>query len=132
MKSFLLFSIMMLSMSAFGQNNIVSVVSSEPLDSNDIRVLSLLNVQHGELKAVVLVEVNGEVQEQKFIVRTRPCRCDPEKPTHYYFLTSDRRVVINISDISANLIVDRYDINIPDETAMNISTNEPRMSTKRQ
>jgi hypothetical protein len=131
MKSLFLFFLVMLSVSAFSQNNIVSVVSSEPLDSTDVHILSMLDSKHGELKAVVLIEVNGEVQEQKFIVRTQPCKCDPKEPTHYYFLTNDRRVVVNISDTSANLIVDRYDINIPDETAMNISTNEQRMSTKR-
>lgn len=121
MKSLLVFVIMMLSMSVFGQDNIVSIVSSDPLSSADIRILSMLDLKYGDIKAVVLIEVNGKLLEQKFIVKTKPYKLNFQESIRYFFMTRDQKVIINLADTSAHLIVEHYDTNIPDDTAIKIS-----------
>lgn len=131
MKSLIVFFLMAFTVSAAAQHNIVNVVQSKPLDSSDVQILKMLESKDGELKAVVLIEVNGEILEQKFIVRTRPCRCDPQDVRNYLFYTDDRKVIINIADTSASLIVESYDRNIPDELAMSVSLSSRKSQSRK-
>jgi hypothetical protein len=104
--------------------DVVNIIQSNEIDNADEIILQALSKKHGNTKAVLLIEIDGKINEQTFIILSRPCRCDPDYPDRYNFYTRNQKIVLEITDPSAKLIVNNFSHEIDDELAMKISMME--------